>query len=192
MWTYWIIGMTWIYTVINYFIFGWAGSMVDRAYVNQFGILVAVCVIFGLHDLFVLPFARYRLREMTLWHATVQSLKNFWIPIIFFQGVSIHVGAALFSHLVGNTMSWGSTAKSVSNRTLVEEAPYIWRKYRYMFIICSTLVVAMIVLRFAVPEMYNIDAFIAVVPLAWMVGFHILNPFILNAQSYLSELLSSI
>lgn len=190
MWTYWIIGITWIYCLVNYFAFGWGSSVIDKAYVSQFGILVAVCVIFGLHDLFVLPWARYRLREITLVRGMLDNLRNFWIPILFFQGISIHVGRALFCHLIGKEMSWGSTAKSVSQRTLVEEAPYIWRQYRYMFIMCFVFIFMMIVLRFAVPANDNIDSFVAVVPLAWMLGFHVLNPFMLNAQSYLSELLT--
>lgn len=188
MWTYWIIGMTWIYSAVNYFVFGWAANAVDRAYVNQFGILVAVAVIFGLHDLIVLPIARYRLREITLWRGSIESLKNFWIPIFFFQGMSIHVGRALFQHLIGREMSWGSTAKSVSSRTLVEEVPFIWRKYRVVFGICFTFVIIMIVLGVAVPALYKIDSIIAIFPLAWLVAFHVLNPFLLNAQSYLSEL----
>lgn len=192
MWTYWIIGSTWIFTVVNYFLFGWFGNGVDRAYVNQFGILVSVCVVFGIHDLVVLPFAKYRLREYGLWEAVVTALKNFWIPILFFQGTSIHISKALFQHLIGREMSWGSTAKTVSGRTLVEEAPIIWRKYKVMFMICFVLIIAMIVLRFAVPTLFVINAFVAIVPLAWLVGFHVLNPFLLNAQSYLSELLSSL
>lgn len=191
MWTYWIIASTWIYTIVNYFVFGWAGNAVDRAYVNQFGILVAVNVIFGLHDLIVLPFARYRLRELSFTEAVIGSLRNFWIPIIFFQGISIHVSKALFSHLIGREMSWGATSKSVQVRTLVAEAPFIWRKYRSMFLICFTLIIMMVVLRFALPSIYDINSFLAIVPLAWMIGFHVLNPFMLNAQSYLSELLSS-
>lgn len=191
MWTYWIIGSTWIYTIINYFVFGWADISVDRAYVNQFGILVAVNVIFGLHDLLVLPFARYRLRELKLSEAILHSIKNFWIPILFFQGISIHISRALVQHLLGSEMSWGSTAKSVFVRTVVEEAPFIWRAYRYVFVMCFGFITMIVVLRFALPSIYRIDSFLAVVPLAWMIGFHVLNPFVLNAQSYLSELLSS-
>ena len=192
MWTYWIIGSTWIYTVINYFAYGWFYNELDRAYINQFGILVSICVVFGLHDLVVIPFAKYRLREVRLWEGITSSLKNFWIPIIFFMGTSIHVGKALFLHLLGRKMQWGSTAKTVTGRTLVEEAPIIWRKYRLMFFVCFGLIVLMLVFRFAVPKLYVIDSFVAVTPLAWMVGIHILNPFLLNAQSYLSELLSSL
>lgn len=192
MWTYWIIGLTWIYCIVNYLIYGWFAGAVDKAYVDQFGILIAVCVIFGLHDLIVLPFAIYRLGEVRLWQGITTSLKHFWLPIIFFQGVSMHIGRALVFHLIGIKLTWGSTAKTAVNRTLVQEVPLIWRKYRAIFIFCFVLAAAMVVLRFALSPLYRIDAFIAVVPLAWTLGFHILNPFLLNAQSYLSELLSSL
>ncbi|ORY80971.1 glycosyl transferase family group 2-domain-containing protein [Protomyces lactucae-debilis] len=192
MWTYWIIASSWIYCVVNFVAFGWFTNGVNRAFVAQFDVLVAVCIIFGLHDAIVIPFAMWRLKEAGIISGIRATLRNFWLPIIFFQGLSVHLSKALLAHLFNAKMTWGSTSKSVENRTLVEEMPKIWRNYKVMFILCGFLGVSVIVLAVAVPPLYRIDSFKSLFPIVWMISFHLANPFVLHAQSYLSELLTRV
>ncbi|BFZ57040.1 hypothetical protein PYCC9005_004090 [Savitreella phatthalungensis] len=189
MWTYWLIGASWVYCIVSYFLFGWFRTSLDRAFIDQFNIIIATSVIFGLRDLIVVPFAQWRLRETTIKAAFGDSLRHFWLPILFFQGVSMHVSRALVQHLFDRKMSWGSTAKSLEARALLEEAPAIFKKYRIVYTATSFFLAIILILRFAVPDAYKINSIVAIVPLAWMCAFHILNPFMLNAQSYISELL---
>ena len=188
MWTYWLIALSWVYTIANYFLFGWFKSSIDRAYIDQFNIIIAVSVVFGIRDLIVVPWALFRLREASLRHMITDSLRHFWLPIWFFQGLSMHIARATVQHLIDVKMPFGSTAKSLDATILLEELPGIFRKYRVILLLNAFFAAMMIVLRFAVPKAFQIDSITAIFPLAWMVAFHISNPVILNASSWLSEL----
>ncbi len=190
MGTYFAIGSSWVFAVVNYFVLGWLPFHVKAYYVDSFEILVSILVVFSLKDSLVGPFVRYRMKEVSLWQGLRESMKNFVTASIFFQGLSMHVSKALVLHLCGFKMSWAATSKSLERHTMSQDLPMIWSRFRYMYLFAISALFAMLVLAMVVPVEWRITQFKAIFPLLWMLVFHAINPFLLNTQSYLNELLS--
>jgi len=71
---------------------------------------------------------------------------------IFMGGLSMHVSQAILSHMFSIDMSWGSTAKEVSNTTFFQELPLVIKRFKFTFAFTLTMTAAMVVLGVAVPE----------------------------------------
>lgn len=102
---------------------------------------------------------------------------------IFLGGISIHVGQAILSHLLGFDMQWGATSKEVDDVSFVDEIPRVLKNFKYTFIMCTLCIIMMIVLGTGIgciPEMWQIKMVIAVWPLLSIVLGHLLLPLLLN------------
>ncbi|KAF8177241.1 glycosyl transferase family group 2-domain-containing protein [Pholiota molesta] len=108
-----------------------------------------------------------------------------WIPffLFFFGGMSIHLSTALLAHLFSYDMTWGSTGKEVELSSFWIEVPRIWKRFKLSFVICFACIAMMVVFTTElVPFEWQIPGWnwALIIPLALVVGCHILVPIVLN------------
>lgn len=188
MGTYYAIGSWWVLTLINYFILGWYNVHITNLYQSAFKIMLSVLVIFNVVTPFINAIFRFRTRSGNLFYALFENFKYITLLAIFFGGLSMHLSKPLLYHLFELPISWSATAKTLDNSHFFKEIPMVWRRYKYHYIALFIMVIGMIVIAVAVPEIWRINDLLTVLPLAFMVGCHILSPLVLNPQSFLSEL----
>ena len=174
--TYYAIGSAWILTLVNYCIVGWFNGHLDHYYIDSFKIYFAIIVVFSALGNLALAVMRYRIEEKTLGSALWENFR--WIPLltIFLGGISLHVSQAILSHLFSIDMSWGATSKEATDTSFFAEIPTILRKFRFTFIFCVVVSIAMVVLAGVgpvgrlVPYDWQINWFTAIWPLATIIG----------------------
>jgi hypothetical protein len=108
-----------------------------------------------------------------------------WIPFFFFffGGLSIHLSQALLSHLFSYNITWGATKKEVERSNFFIEVPKILKRFRVALIICTITLAGMFILSTSlVPVGWQVDStdWAVILPLAIVVGSHILFPIVLN------------
>lgn len=142
--------------------------------------LLFVVLVFGLLGNVCLALLRYRLGEKGLWASLLQNFK--WMPMfaIFFGGLPFHLNLAILAHMFGINMQWGSTAKEVESSNFFKEVPKIAKSFKWMYLILTLLVGAMVYLGCFAPRGWEITEYIAIVPLAITLGCHFLVPLVLN------------
>lgn len=188
MGTYYAIGSWWILALINYFIIGWYNVKVTNLYQSAFKILLSTLIIFNVVNPFVNAIFRFRTRQGNLFYALWENFKYISLLAIFFGGLSMHLSKPLLYHLFEIPISWSATAKTLENSHFIKEIPLVWRRYKYYYLVWLIMAVGMIVIATAVPATWRINDLLTILPLAFMVGCHILSPLVLNPQSFLSEL----
>ncbi|KAJ9619954.1 hypothetical protein H2203_008229 [Taxawa tesnikishii (nom. ined.)] len=178
--TYYALASSWLLTTMNYFLVGWYNSALDHYYLDSWKVYVAIVVVFSALGNFSLAVLRYRIGEKPIMAAMVENFKWVFLLIIFLGGVSLHVSQAILCHLFGIDMSWGATSKEVENTTFFEEVPKVIKNFKGTFIFGFGMTACILVLRFAVPEYWRIDTFIAIYPMCTIIVFHVLLPIALN------------
>ena len=123
---------------------------------------------------------RYRTGERSLLAALAENFK--WVPlmVIFFGGLSFHVGAALLAHLLHIDMQWGATSKEKEDSNFFQEVPRIFATFKYMYIFVVLCSAGMIYLSLFAPRGWEITDFTCIVPMAVVLGSHALTPLVLN------------
>lgn len=178
--TYYAIGSAWILTVANYFLVGWFNGHLDHYYVDSFKIYFAIVIVFNALGNIALAVLRYRLDEADILKALATNFKWIFLLTIFLGGISLHVSQALLCHMFSIDMSWGATAKEITETHFFEELGKVLRKFKYMFLWCLLCVAGMIYLAVAAPALWRIDFFTAIWPLSTIVVSHFLLPIVLN------------
>ncbi|OJA18960.1 hypothetical protein AZE42_06040 [Rhizopogon vesiculosus] len=182
MFSYYGIAAAAILSVLNYLLLGFQIE-VDGFFLHSFEVWLACTVVFpGVGNL------GYTLLEYRLGHRSLLSsaLENVtWIPFFFFffGGLSIHLSMALLSHLFSYNITWGATKKEVERSNFFIEVPRILKRFRVVLILCTIVTAGMIVLSTSlVPAGWQVDPmdWAVVMPLALVVGSHILFPIVLN------------
>ena len=178
--TYYALGSAWVLTLANYFLIGWFNGWLDHYYIDSFKIYFSIVVVFTALGNVALAVLRYRLAEGGLLMNLMTNFK--WVPllVVFLGGISLHVSQALLSHMFGFDMSWGATAKEVDNRTFFEEIPRVIKSFKFTFIFCIAMAVAMALLATVVPWEWRITFFTPIWPMACVVASHFLLPIVLN------------
>lgn len=178
--TYYAIGYAWLGTLLNYFLVGWYNGHVDHYYMNSWRIWVALIVIFSGAGNLALAMVRYRGEgrnmPMQLW------ICFRWVPLlfVFLGGISMHVGQAILCHMLSIDMSWGATAKEVSDTSFFIEMPMIARRFKFVFVFCLAMVALIVCGVHVFPYLWRIDEVIAIVPLACVIFSHFMLPVLLN------------
>lgn len=96
------------------------------------------------------------------------------------MGLSIPVGQALLAHPLNYDMVWSATVKEATYATIFTELPAIFRKFRYTFVLCFACIAMMLTFAFLPVMEYQVLDWVSIVPLALVVGGHILYPFLLK------------
>ena len=188
MGTYYAIGSWWVLAVINYFMLGWYNVHVTALYQSAFKILLSTLIIFNVVTPFINAIHKFRTRQGNLFIALWENLKYICILAIFFGGLSMHLTKPLIYHLFEIPISWSATAKTLDNSHFFKEIPMIWRRYKFYYLTWLIMIIAMIVIGTLVPAAWRINDLLTILPMAYMLGCHVLTPAILNPQSFISEL----
>lgn len=178
--TYYALGSSWFFTVMNYFLMGWFNGFLDHYYSDSFRIYFAIIAVFYVCGNLALAVLRHRIGEKNFLPSLWENIK--WVPCftVFLGGVSMHICQAILSHLFSINMSWGSTSKEAEDTNFFVEIPRILKNFRGTLLFCVLAAVMMVVLAVAVPEFWRINTFIAVFPLAMVISAHFLMPIALN------------
>ena len=99
---------------------------------------------------------------------------------VFMGGISIHVSQAILSHAFGIDMSWGSTNKEVDDAGFFEEAPLVFKRFKWTFLFCFATAAGMACCATIVPWNWRINEFTAIYPLCTVIVGHFLTPIVLN------------
>ncbi|KAJ8595119.1 hypothetical protein M405DRAFT_857602 [Rhizopogon salebrosus TDB-379] len=182
MFSYYGIAAAAILSLLNYLLLGFQIE-VDGFFLHSFEVWLACTVVFpGVGNLgFTL--LEYRLGHRSLLSSALENVT--WIPFFFFffGGLSIHLSMALLAHLFSYNITWGATKKEVERSNFFIEVPRIIKRFRVALILCIIVTAGMIVLSTSlVPAGWQIDPndWAVVMPLAIVVGSHILFPIVLN------------
>lgn len=183
---YYALGSTWLLTLANYFLIGWANGHLDQYYFNSFNIFFSIIVVFQALGTVSLAVLRYRIGTRTLTAAFLENLT--WLPLVtvFLGGISMHIFQAIASHMFSVDMSWGATNKEETKTTFFNELPTIINKFKFTFGYCIIIVATMVTmagvgpLGAMVPPAWIITEFVAIFPLSVNLVFHFLMPLVLN------------
>ncbi|EXJ56310.1 uncharacterized protein A1O5_12577 [Cladophialophora psammophila CBS 110553] len=186
--TYFAIGFSWVFALMNYLVLGWVGSYVDWYYIEAFRWFFGTAIVFGCLGTVSLAVHRFRAENRNLLIAFLENLM--WLPMItcFFGGISVHVSRALLCHLLSINMTWGSTAKEADVLSFASELALILRKFKWSLTYCVIMTALMIILAgigplgHLVPEMFIITGFAPIYPLAMVVGCTFALPLVLNSN----------
>ncbi|EOO01079.1 putative glycosyl transferase family 2 protein [Phaeoacremonium minimum UCRPA7] len=178
--TYYAIGYAWLGTLLNYFLIGWLNGHLDHYYMNSWRVWVALIVVFSGAGNLSLAVVRYRGEGLGFFHQL--WICSRWIPLlfVFLGGISMHVCQAILSHMFSIDMSWGATAKEVSDTSFFIEMPMIARRFKFVFVFCIAMIALIICGVYAFPFLWRIDTLIAIFPLACVVFSHFFLPVLLN------------
>jgi hypothetical protein len=178
--TYYALGSSWFFTMMNYFLLGWLNGFLDHYYIDSFRIYFAIITVFYVCGNIALAVLRHRIGEKTFLPSILENIK--WVPCftVFLGGVSMHICQALLSHMFSINMTWGSTSKEAEDTNFFVEIPRILRNFRGTLIFCVLIAIMMVVLAQFVPEFWRINTFIAIFPLGMVVSAHFLMPIALN------------
>ncbi|KAF4119264.1 Glycosyl transferase family 2 [Geosmithia morbida] len=178
--TYYAIGFAWIGSLLNYFLIGWANGHLDHYYMNSWRVWVALIVVFSGAGNLALAVVRYRSENTTLLGQVWTCFR--WAPLlfVFLGGISVHVCQAILCHMFSIDMSWGATAKEVSDTSFFIEMPMIARRFKFVFVFCICMTGLMICGACAFPYLWRIDQLIAIFPLGCVVFSHFFLPVLLN------------
>ncbi|CAK7212623.1 hypothetical protein SEUCBS140593_001565 [Sporothrix eucalyptigena] len=178
--TYYAIGYAWFGTLCNYFLIGWLDGHLDHFYMDSWHVWVALVVVFSIAGNVALAVARYRDTGKSLLNELWICAR--WIPLlfIFLGGISMHVSQAILCHLFSINMSWGATAKEVSDTSFFIELPIIARRFKYVFAYCIAVTAVLICGVYVFPYLWRITQLVAIFPLAVMIGCHFTLPILLN------------
>lgn len=178
--TYYAIGYAWLGTLLNYFLMGWLNGHLDHYYMNSWRVWVALIVVFSGFGNLSLALLRYRSENMKLLPQIWICFR--WVPLlfIFLGGISMHVGQAILSHMFSIDMSWGATAKEVTDTSFFIEMPIIARRFKFVLIFCILMTALIICGVYVFPYLWRIDQLIAIFPLACVVFSHFFLPVLLN------------
>lgn len=182
MFSYYGIAAAAILSLVNYLLLGFQVE-VDGFFLHSFEVWLACTVVFpGVGNLgFTL--LEYRLGHRNILSSAIENVT--WIPFFFFffGGLSIHLSQAVLSHLFSYNITWGATKKEVERSNFFIEVPKILKRFRVALILCTITVVGMIMLSTSlVPVGWQVDPtdWAVILPLAIVVGSHILFPIVLN------------
>jgi hypothetical protein len=129
-----------------------------------------------------LAIMQHRINEKPFHRALLENCKWIILLAIFFGGLSLHISYALLAHMFELRMTWGTTSKEAEFSNFFIEVPRVLRRFKFSFVFAAVAVAMMVVLAKAsfVPYGWGITEFVAVLPLAVVVGSHSLLPIVLN------------
>ncbi|TFK97186.1 glycosyl transferase family group 2-domain-containing protein [Pterulicium gracile] len=183
MFSYYGIAASAMLSLLNYLILGFELD-IDGCYIHSFEIFLACTVVFPGAGNVAFTLLEYRLGQRGLMDAAIENLT--WVPFFFFffGGLSIHLSTALLAHLFSYNITWGATKKEVERSNFFIEVPKIWNRFWGVLCLCTAIAAGMVVLSIEsiVGPGWVIPGYswAVILPLAVVVGSHILFPILLN------------
>ncbi|TAQ86961.1 hypothetical protein B7494_g4718 [Chlorociboria aeruginascens] len=173
--TYYAIAAAVPLTLVNYIMVGWFNDNLDQFYLTSWKIFVGMAVIFNVLSPLAFAMLRHRLGQKVFFWSAIETAK--WTPmfVLFFGGISLHLGTAILCHFFSIPMEWTATAKELEATGFRVGLDKIFKDFKYMY-----LVIIPVIGGTYAPFGYTITDFTAIVPLANQVGCHALLPFALG------------
>ncbi|KAL6722080.1 hypothetical protein ACLMJK_001185 [Lecanora helva] len=193
--TYYAIGAAWIMTTANYFAIGWFNGYLDKYYIDSWKVWFSIVIVFNGLGNFGLAAMRYRdedhfdeegrpVERRGFFGNLLLNFKHTFLLSIFLGGLSLHISAALLSHMFSYPISWGATAKEIESTNFFLEVPKIAKRFKFSMCFALVGIATMIVLSVGgnalVPWDWHITDFVAILPMATVTGSHLLLPIVLN------------
>ena len=119
---------------------------------------------------------------MLTWSLVFENFKWILMLAIFLGGLSLHVSAALLSHMFEINMTWGATSKEAEFSNFFIEVPKVLKKFKFSMTFALLGIAGMIVLATGtfIPPDWQIKDFVAILPMATVTVSHMLLPIVLN------------
>jgi len=181
--TYYAIGAAWIMTTVNYFAVGWFDGYLDKYYIDSWKVWFSIVIVFNLLGNVSFAAMHFRTSEKNFFDALIENCKWIFLLAVFLGGLSLHVSQALLSHMFDVDMCWSSTSKEVEESNFFIEVSKVLHKFKLLFTFGSLTIAVMVVLATGtglIPDSMIIRDFEAILPLATVVGSHMLLPIVLN------------
>lgn len=174
--TYYAIAAGLPLSVINYVLLG-LGWQLDKFYQSSWHIWVGLAVIYNLVSPVCFAMLRYRTKQKSYLGALGECIK--WLPLflIFFSGLSFHLSKALLCHFFSINMEWTTTAKEVEKTGFRLSIIKVIKDFMWMYIVCLTIVAAMIFFAFCPWPAWRIIDFTVIIPLGNQLFGHLFLPF---------------
>jgi hypothetical protein len=140
-----------------------------------------VIVFTGLGNL-ALATMRYRIGDRSFLGSLFENIKWILMMAIFLGGLSAHVSSALLAHMFEYDMQWGATSKEAEFSNFFIEVPRVLKRFKYSLSFSIFCIVGMVILATApfVPYDWVIKDFVAILPMGFVWGSHLLLPIALN------------
>jgi hypothetical protein len=182
MFSYYGIAASAFLSILNYVILG-IGFENDGFFMHSFEIWLACTVVFPGAGNVAYTILEYRLGLRDLYSSFVENFT--WVPffLFFFNGLSFHLSTALLAHLFSYNITWGATKKEVERSNFWKEVPKILKRYWLAFSLSFIIIAGMVILATPLtPPEWSVtgSSWSVIMPLALIVGGHILFPIILN------------
>lgn len=192
--TYYAIGAAWIMTIVNYFLIGWFNGYLDKYYIDSWKVWFSLVIVFNGLGNIGLATMRYRDEDTRgigggkkiagFFGHLLTNIKWTFMLSVFLGGLSLHISQALLAHMFGYNMSWGSTAKEAKVTSFFQEAPLVLKRFKWSLLLSILGIVMMICLGTGLGGLirhdFRINSMVAILPLATLLGSHLLTPIVLN------------
>lgn len=157
-------------------------SYLDKYYIDSWKVWFSIVIVFNGLGNFSLAMMRYRIGSRNFFWSLLENLKWTLMLAVFLGGLSLHLSAALLSHMFGYNMSWGATSKEAEASNFFIEVPKVLRRFKFSMGFAIFGIVAMIIFATAsfVPWDWRITDFTAILPLSTVCASHLLLPVVLN------------
>ncbi|KAF2456164.1 glycosyl transferase family group 2-domain-containing protein [Lineolata rhizophorae] len=166
--------------LLNYLLIGWFNGDLDQSYIESWQIWTGLVFVFNLVANVALAVLRYRIGDKPFLPSLLENFKWVLVFVIFFSGLSFHLNLAILAHMFSINMSWGATNKEKNDSNFFREMPMIWNRFKWMFLFMIALIGMMVYLGIFAPRGWDISGVTTCLPLAIMIGGHVLLPFALN------------
>jgi hypothetical protein len=91
----------------------------------------SIVLVFNGFGNFALATMRYRIGERNWFWSLLENLKWTLMLAVFLGGLSLHLSAALLSHMFSINMTWGATSKEAEASNFFIEVPKVLKKFKY-------------------------------------------------------------
>ncbi|KAL3134748.1 hypothetical protein ABBQ32_007743 [Trebouxia sp. C0010 RCD-2024] len=179
--TYYAIASSWPMTIVNYIITGYGFEMGNRSYYTpSISIIYSCWIVFSTLGPLSYVSYQYRLKKRPFWGAMWDAIA--WTPymFMFFSGLSYPLSLPVVAHLIGYQMSWGSTPKELDDSNFWREVGKTLWRLKGSYLLFTPLAIGLVLMATIVPAPYGITNLWAIIPLALVVGGHLLAPIVLN------------
>ncbi|KAK0658057.1 glycosyl transferase family group 2-domain-containing protein [Cercophora newfieldiana] len=174
--TYYAIALALPLTIAMYFFIGWYQETYRLVTFEPWKVLIGVVVVFQLVCPTCFAIYRHRVGNKVFWKAIVESWK--WSPfyLVFFAGISWHLGYALIAHLFCLPIEWSSTAKELEATGFFISFDRVLKTFKWSMLFSILMSGAMIYLALFAPTGWSINFMAGIIPLASQVAGHVLLP----------------
>lgn len=171
--TYYAIGAALPLSLTNYFLTGWIADQLDHSYLPSWNMMCGTIFIFLIVSPITFAWYRQRLGHKPFVWALLDAVK--WMPffLIFFGGLSWHLGYSLLAHMFGLPIEWSSTAKELESGGFFVGMERVAKQFKYVILFMMLLSGGIIYLGIYAPIGWRISAWTSILPISLQIVGHV-------------------